>query len=244
MAKVLIWDIPMRVFHWAFSVCLSIAFLIAFTVDDDGMLFRWHMLFGLAAALLLIVRIVVGVVGGRHEGLRGLIFSPVETIGYLIKAPFGQARRYAGHNPGTALAALCMFALVGGLAWSGLSLGKSESLEELHETMAYGLLVAVAAHVAGLIMHTFHHRENIAWSMMDGTKEAPPESATKSARPLAGLSVLALSALCVYLPIRGYDPSNATVTLPGLGTVALGEQESENEGGEYGEHHEEEEDDD
>ena len=225
MGKTLIWDIPVRVFHWAFSCCLSLALIIAFTVDEDLALFQWHMLFGLMAAFLLVVRVFVGFVGGRYARLSGLFFRPSETINYLIESVTGKARRYAGHNPGAAAAALVMFTLVFGLVWTGLSMSTSEASEDLHAALAYGLLAAIGMHIAGLLLHTIQHRENIAMSMVTGRKEAPDTAALSSSKPLAGFATAMAVALCVGLLFKGYDTSTSSIDVPVFGQLILGESE-------------------
>jgi len=35
MNKVLVWDIPTRIFHWAFAASLSAAIIVGLLVDDD-----------------------------------------------------------------------------------------------------------------------------------------------------------------------------------------------------------------
>ena len=63
MNKILVWDIPTRLFHWAFAASLTAAIGIGFLVDDDQPLFQWHMVFGIGGLFLLAVRVVMGVAG-------------------------------------------------------------------------------------------------------------------------------------------------------------------------------------
>lgn len=245
MQKILVWDIPLRLFHGLFAVSLSAALLIGLTVDEHNALFPYHMLFGLIAAFLLVIRVVIGWVGGRHARLRGLIFSPVETAGYMVTALAGRSRRYAGHNPGTAAAALVMFVLVAGLVWTGLNM--TDGGEELHEAMAYGVAAAIAAHLAGLVLHAYHHRENIFAGMFTGKKQGEPSDALPSAKGFAGLVILLVCGIWISLLFNRYDATRSTVTIPGLATVTLGEGASdmdEPHGYGGGGHEEEDEDDD
>ena len=56
MSKSLVWDIPIRLLHWAFAGCLAASGGIAFLANDHSGLFQVHMLLGVAALFLLALR--------------------------------------------------------------------------------------------------------------------------------------------------------------------------------------------
>ena len=234
MSKILVWDLPLRLFHWTFAGSLSGALAIGFWVDDDSPLFQVHMLLGLVAAFALAGRLVLGVVGSRYNRFSSLPLSPGRVIAYFVGSFTGGAKRYIGHNPGAALASLAMFALVplliaSGAGWMG-GLG-----EELHEGLAIALLVAIGGHLAGIVWHTVRHREAIALSMVTGMKDGPEGEGLKSARPVWALAMLIGGGAWVAALFANHDAAAGTVKLPVLGTViSLGE----NEGGEGGEENE------
>ena len=63
---------------------------------------------------------------------------------------------YLGHNPGSAYGIFAMLALVLGLAVTGIMLGQGiESVEDLHEILAYVMLAVVGAHVLGVAAALF-----------------------------------------------------------------------------------------
>ena len=232
MKKILIWDIPARLFHWGFAASLTVAIVIGFLVDDDEPLFQWHMIFGITALFLLIVRVVMGFVGSRYSRFSSYPLRPMEVIGYLVSAVILKTRLYAGNNPGSAMAAVLMFLLVPALFVSGIGFG-GEAIEELHELCAWGLLAVIGMHLAGLGWHTVRHRENIALAMVTGTKKGNPEDAIGSAHPVWGVILLIGAGLWIAALFASHDGKNATVKLPGIGvTLRLGE--SETEGGKPG----------
>lgn len=239
MNRITVWDLSLRIFHWAFSISMTCALAIALTADKESPIFIYHMLFGLTAGFLLLLRVLVGFLGGRHSRLRALLFKPSEIVRYLVLAPIGKTRRYIGHNPGTAIVAMIMFGLVISLVWTGIAMD-GDLTEEIHEVLAYGMLTAIGLHLTGILLHTFHHRENIAMSMVSGTKLGPPEDALRSAGLPGGLVTFAVLVLWVGVLVRGFDPAAPSVTLPVIGTITLGE--SENEGAEQSslQHHEDE----
>ncbi len=243
MKRVLIWDIPVRLFHWLLAGSFLGAFVIANTVDDESGLFVAHMWLGGVAAFMVLLRLVWGFVGSRHARFRSFDLRPAALAGYLRGALSGKGERRAGHNPANALAAIAMFALVLGLAVTGVGMSTgSEAAEELHEMLAFAMVALVALHVAGVALHTVRHRDNIALGMVDGRKEADPAAAIPKAHALVGLVFVGLTGLWAGGLYDGYDPATHTVTIPLIGkTVQLGEGEEHEEHGEHGEHGEHEE---
>ena len=238
-SNILIWDIPNRIFHWGFAASVLGALSIAFLADDEPPLFQLHMLFGIVALFLLILRIVMGFVGSRYSRFSSYPVHPREVITYMISAAISKTKRYAGNNPGSAVAALLMFTLIPALFISGTGF-MGEPAEDLHELFAWALLATIVLHLAGLAWHTIRHRENISLVMVTGRKSGHQEDAIPSAHPLWGGIFLLVSALWIAAFFASHNPTTGTVRLPGIGvTFQLGENESE--GG--GEHRENDDDD-
>ncbi len=231
MKRIMIWDVPIRVFHWVFAICAGAALAIGMLVDDDGAVFPLHKLFGLSAAFVLVVRLVLGVAGSRHNRFRALVFSPAATVRYLREAITGGAARHVAHNPGAAAAAVAMFLVVAVLVWSGLGYG-GEVGEEAHEILGWVLLALIAAHVAGLVLHTVRHRENIALSMVTGARSGPADQALRSSQPILGVVVLLVAAAWMGGLFASYDGAKKTAVVPVLGTtLQLGEEAEREPGG-------------
>lgn len=223
--KILVWDLPLRVFHWGFAACVAGALAIALIAGDHHPAFAIHAILGLTACALVLVRLVLGVAGSRHNRLAGLFFTPAALVGYLRSAAVGAGDRHVAHNPAAATAALGMFAALFGLALTGLPLA-GKAGKEVHEVLAWTMLGLVVAHLAGLAAHTLRHRENIGLSMVTGRKVGPAAEGLRSAQPLAaGVVVLVVGAWFGAL-LAGHDADRRTVTLPLLGlTLEVGENE-------------------
>lgn len=251
MTRILIWDIPTRLFHWLLAASFIGAFTVANLVDDESPTFRVHMLLGLVMAFMVLLRVVWGLVGTRWARFRSFVFGPGALLAYLRGSASSDGPRYAGHNPGAAAAIFLILALVLGLAVTGLMMGGgNESVEDLHEVLAWSLLGAVGLHLAGLVWHTVRHREKVALSMVDGHKEAEHSAAIPSARPLVGLLFLLLTGAWAGGLLSGYDAATGQVKLPLIGTtLQLGENEGgeghgeKGEGGEHGERGDDDDDD-
>jgi cytochrome b len=227
MKKILIWDIPARLIHWAFAVSLTAALAIGFLGDDDSSFFQFHMLFGITAMFLLVLRIVLGFVGSRYSRFASYPVRPRGVITYLLSAVTSKSRLYAGNNPGSATVAVFMFLVVPCLILTGLNMNDGD-LKEIHELFALSLLALIVIHLAGLALHTFKHRENIALSMVTGKKDGKTEDAIASAHPVWGAILLIVAGLWIGTLFSNHNAAAATVNVPVLGaTVHLGEHESE-----------------
>jgi len=235
MTKILVWDIPARLFHLAFAASLSAAIGIGFLVDDEEPLFQLHMIFGIVALFLLLIRVVMGLLGSRYSRFSNFPVHPREVAGYMISAAVSKTKRYAGNNPGSALAAVLMFLLVPALFISGGGYG-GEEFEELHETFAWALLAVIVLHLAGLAWHTIRHRENISLSMVTGRKEGKAEDAISSGHAVWGVVIAILAGAWITALFAAHDARTATVKVPGIGaSLRLGENES-GEGGREHDH--------
>ena len=234
MKKILVWDIPARLFHFAFAASITAAIAIGFLVDDDSPLFQLHMLFGIVALFLLLIRLIMGIVGSRYSRFSSFPVHPREVVSYLISAVLSKTKQYAGNNPGSAVAAVMMFLLVPALFISGSSYG-GEALEEVHETFAWGLLAVIVLHLAGLAWHTIRHRENISLAMVTGKKEGKEEDAISSHHAVWGVVIAIVAGAWIAALFVAHDAQTATVKVPGTGvTLQLGENESDE--GEHGRH--------
>lgn len=223
--RILVWDLPTRLFHALLAAALVTAFAIATLVDDESRWYPAHMLLGAVAALMVLLRLVWGVVGTRWARLSSFAFGPRAVIGYLRGAFGGGDKPHTGHNPGSAVAIWAMFALVLGLAATGVLMSSGgEAVEELHEVLAYSLAGVVVAHLAGVAWHTLRRRENIALGMVDGRKVGPASDAIATAQPLAALVFVGLVGGAAVALVRGYDPATRTASVLGA-TVVLGEGE-------------------
>lgn len=229
--KNLVWDLPTRLFHWLFAAGFTVAAVIAFLLDDDSPLFPYHALIGLAIALMVSLRVVWGIIGSRYARFSSFAFGPAAVARYLTGALLGGAKRYSGHNPGSAYAIFAMLLLMVGLAATGIMMGRgNESVKELHEVLAYVMVGVVIAHVLGVVLHTVRHRENIVASMIHGKKDTDPADGIRSAHPVAAAVFLIIAGAWSFGLVRGFDPTTQTTKLPILG-ASLRIGEAEHEGG-------------
>lgn len=178
--RVLVWDAPVRVMHWLLVASFAGAWL---TAESE----RWrlvHVTLGYTMAALVAFRVVWGFVGTRHARFADFVRGPAAAGRYLVALLKGHPDHHAGHNPAGALAILALLVGIGVTAASGWAtyneLG-GDWLEELHEGAANFLLALVGVHVAGVVVGSLAHRENLVAAMFTGRKTAPPQEAIRSA---------------------------------------------------------------
>jgi cytochrome b len=195
--RILVWDLPLRLFHWVLAASFAGAFLTA----ESERLRDVHVLFGYTFAGAIAFRVAWGLVGTRYARFGALRFGPASIARYLRSLVRGDPERHVGHSPVAAVMIPLLLGLGAAVAASGWAVWTEtggEWLEELHEAAAIGMLVAVIAHVAGVVAVSVLQRENLVLPLLSGRKAGAREAGVRSSRPLVALLlVAALAALWV-----------------------------------------------
>lgn len=183
-----VWDPLVRIFHWS----LVVTFFAAWLSGDEWE--RLHVAAGYAVAGLVAFRLVWGFIGTRHARFSDFVYSPATVVAYLKELAALRARRYLGHNPAggwmvlALLAALALTTLTGMAAYGTFTVAGalipaaraddegdheedgSELFEEAHEFFANLTLLLVVVHVAGVLVSSLLHGENLVRAMISGRK--------------------------------------------------------------------------
>jgi cytochrome b len=222
MNRILIWDLPSRIFHWLIVAGFAVAFVLAEVASEKSPLFDAHMLIGLALLPLLLFRVVWGFMGTRYARFRSMLFSPAEAFRYLSGMITRTALRHVGHNPAASYAIFTMLILLAGTVITGLLVpGGGELFEDLHEVLSYSLLLLVGGHLLGLVLHSVLHQENIVLSMLTGKKSAPEQEGIYSSRPLTAVMVLVLTGTWAMALVTTYDMTARRLDVPFTGQSIL-----------------------
>jgi cytochrome b len=175
-----VWDLPLRIFHWL----LVAGFFIAYLTEDD--LLTVHVWAGYLVTGLLVFRLIWGFIGNQYARFSNFLCSPAKSIAYLKDLIALKTQRYIGHNPaGAAMIVLLLVSLLAtvitGFAVYGadqaagplanIGSANEKMWEEVHEFFANFTLILVVVHVAGVIVESYIHRENLARAMMHGFKK-------------------------------------------------------------------------
>ena len=133
--RILVWDLPTRIFHWSLAAAFTIAYLTA-EVEQYRLV---HLLCGYLFVALIGFRLIWGVVGSRYARFAEFLRSPSATLGYLRSWFKGKPDHFIGHNPLGAVAILLMLALgigIGITGWLNAGDAGGETYEEVHEAFA------------------------------------------------------------------------------------------------------------
>lgn len=207
MQRVKVWDLPLRLFHWALVIAIAIAFLSA---EEDSALNEWHVLSGWIAGVLIVFRVAWGFAGGEHSRFADFV-HPSRIPDHVSDLLRGRAEATLGHNPLGAMSVLLLLVLIAATVWTGAFGG--ESVEDLHEIIGWTLLAIVALHVAAVIVMSVLQRENLARAMVTGDKPAARHLGAVDSRPpsLIGIILALLVVIgCVYAVLE-YDPQAFTL---------------------------------
>jgi len=188
--KILVWDAPVRVFHWL----LVLSFFGAYITAESE---RWrlvHVTLGYTLGGLVAFRILWGLVGTRYARFSSFVKGPAAVLAYLRSLKSPQPEHSVGHNPAGAVAIVLL--LLSSLAlvatgWAVYNDVGGEWLSEVHEVVGNLMLLLVGVHVAGVVMASWRHRENLVRAMVTGKKDGQPQQGiTRAWWSLAGVMVL------------------------------------------------------
>ncbi len=164
-------DPLVRIFHWSLVALFTFSF---FTGDEWK---KAHILSGYAIGTLLAIRIVWGLIGTRHARFVNFIYSPSTILAFLRDSLTFRAKRYVGHNPAGGAMVILLIGMICGIVTTGYMMTTDaywgvEWVEDTHKTLVYTTLGLIALHVAGVILASLEHRENLARAMVTGWKRA------------------------------------------------------------------------
>jgi cytochrome b len=171
--RILVWDLPTRVFHWLLAASFAGAFLTAESERYRDV----HVALGYTVLGLLAFRLVWAFVGTRYARLSSFAFSPKAVVAYLKSLATTRPMHYVGHNPAGSWSIYLVVALGLVTGLTGYAVRQELAghwLEELHEGAANAMLAMVVLHVAGVILSSVLHRENLARAMVTGYKHGRP----------------------------------------------------------------------
>ena len=193
--QIKVWDIAVRIFHWSMVLFFTIAYL-----SDDSELI--HVYAGYVVLGLILFRLLWGLIGTKYARFSNFIYGKKTTFNYLKSLFSSKPKRYLGHNPAGGWMIIALLISISLIIWSGLELyadegkgpladvtveiiseahaddegGQTESLwEEIHEIIANLTLILVLAHIAGVLLSSLIHRENLIKSMITGYKNQSSE---------------------------------------------------------------------
>lgn len=210
--RILVWDAPVRLFHWLFAACFAGAWL---TAESE----HWrlvHVTLGYTAGGLVIFRLAWGLAGTRYARFSSFVRSPIHVWRYALDLVGERRQRHVGHNPAGAVVIVAMLVLACVLTitgWATYNDAGGTWLGEVHEGVANLMLALVAVHIAGVVVSSWLHRENLIGAMISGHKSGQPNEGVRRAwRSVAALMLVAVLAFWWWqwrgapaLPLSGHE---------------------------------------
>ncbi|MBV7544227.1 cytochrome b/b6 domain-containing protein [Acidovorax sp. sic0104] len=208
-----VWDLPVRLFHWALAACV-IALVVTAKVGGNAM--EWHFRLGYVVLALLVFRVLWGLVGGRWSRFATFIYSPARLVRYLRGA--AHADDGVGHSPLGALSVFGLLAVLVAQVATGLLsddeiafagpltrfvsnavVGQATSYhKEIGQYLVIGLVVL---HLLAIVFYVAVRRQRLVGPMVHGDKVLPAPAAPSrddwASRALA-LALLAGSAALAW----------------------------------------------
>lgn len=198
--RILVWDWPTRVFHWSFALSFAGAYL----TSESERYRDIHLALGYLFAGLLVFRIIWGLIGTRYARFSSFSFTPSTVLSYLQSLLKRQAQHFLGHNPAGAIAIFLLLGLGFMISFTGIALDWEfgsvdweDLFAETHEWSANFMLVIVCGHIAGVIISSRLHQENLVKAMLTGYKQGETDVAIH--RSFLWLSLLMLAASFIFL---------------------------------------------
>ena len=189
MAKILVWDWPVRIGHWLMVGGFVLAWLTA-----ESETFRLvHAVSGGVVLAVAAFRLPWGFIGSRYARFVDFVRGPTAVKDYANSLLKLEPAHHVGHNPagGWAIVLLLGLGILSGFSgWAIYNDFGGHLFEELHEGLAMAMLTVVFIHLIGVFTGSLLHGENLVPAMLTGRKQGLPEQAIPSARPIAAVLLL------------------------------------------------------
>jgi cytochrome b len=200
-ARVRVWDLPTRLFHWCLVGLVSFALVTGLFAP------KWwvgpHMYAGYGIAGLLIFRAVWAFYGSEYSRLASFAYAPRQVISHMRGLLKLRSAHYFGHNPSGAMMIFALIGLLGLLVTTGflvqgglekqgplasfLPYGVGLYARHIHKFLALLLLCLIGLHLAGVLVGSRLLKEPLIGPMITGWKPGLAPSPPSPARPLPAL---------------------------------------------------------
>ncbi|SDD22572.1 cytochrome b/b6 domain-containing protein [Kordiimonas lacus] len=208
-----IWDIALRLFHWALVVAFAFSAWSAFQ-DKFGIYANMHTYAGVCVLILVCWRILWGLAGSESARFTSFVRGPKAIMGYL---KHGDAAKCPGHNPLGAWSVVLMLLLL--LAQAVMGLFATDDmffsgplsdqagdwagrLTRWHKQTGLVLLALAGLHILVVLYYTLIKKAGLVRAMITGTKPAA-KRAPKLASPWRALAILVPLAGTLWYLILG-----------------------------------------
>ena len=170
LQRIRVWDWPVRLGHWL----MVVAFVVAWITGESEEWRLVHVIAGGGLIGIVSFRLLWGLFGTQHARFSSFVRGPGAVVTYLRSLLAQQPTHYTGHNPagGWVIVLLLTLALLAGASgWLTYQEITGEWIGEVHEAITSGMLTLVLVHVAGVVVSSKLHGENLVRAMITGFKQ-------------------------------------------------------------------------
>jgi cytochrome b len=218
--KRLVWDLPLRLFHWLFAISI---FASWYTAEVDEM--EIHFWLGYFMIGLVLFRLVWGFIGPRHARFSSFLKRPPAIWLYLKSIGGREHPQSIGHNPLGGRMVIARLILVAAqtatalfatddIIWAGpynpaVSGETAEGLTAFHHYNFNVILGAIVLHLVAVAFYAFAKRHYLVPPMLHGRKLAtivPEHEAIASSQVLKALVVAAGRAAAGWWLVNSAPP--------------------------------------
>ena len=213
---VLVWDAPVRLFHWLVVVLVTAAYVTLKLNWID-----WHVRIGETLLVLVIFRLLWGCFGSETARFRSFVVSPAAALRHLRRLLRREPDVQVGHNAAGGWMVLFLLGLLLAETLSGLYVNNdvadegplselvpawlANAISSLHGLVWDVLLAAVALHVCVIALYAIAKGHNLLRPMLTGYKllpssvDAPRQAPALLALLPLGVGVAVVMLLSAYL---------------------------------------------
>jgi cytochrome b len=216
MEPKLVWDLPVRLFHWLLVLLFAASWLTA-----EFAFMTLHFWAGYGIAVLLIFRLGWGIVGPRYARFASFLAGPGRVWGYLRRWAAGKVDEPAGHTPAGGWMILLLLGLLAAQVTTGMlnshdgldagpwywaaSSATRELAHAWHPRLFDLLLVFAAVHIIAVLVYRLWPGIDLIGPMVTGRKRTMAPAIPGSRLPLAGVLLL-LAAVAVWAIVCAAPP--------------------------------------
>ena len=220
-----VWDLPLRIFHWALVILVSISI---YTGNNGGFEeMDYHMLSGYSILALIGFRLLWGLFGSHYARFSSFV-QPGSLFSYARRLFDREQPASLGHNPLGGLSTLVFILVLGIQAGTGLfanddimlegplvhlvSDDTSSTLTTIHHYSAKALYVLLALHLIAIAFYEHFKKQRLILAMITGRKVTGTKGASKEADGDATIRQLAAHEIN---PIREISSAVALMSVCG-----------------------------
>jgi cytochrome b len=192
VAEIRVWDPFIRIAHWL----LAVAVLLNWLTDRPLWLHTWS---GYLAALLVVLRVLWGFLGPENARFVSFVRGPWSVFDYLAGLVRFSSKRYIGHSPAGGAMIVVLLVMIAATTVTGMAnLAAMEGrgpmaavvrkvelpprvpgqrpprppIRDVHDLLANITLALIVLHLAGVLLASLAHRENLVAAMITGRKRS------------------------------------------------------------------------